>query len=147
MAEGLDLVFVLEPLDLQLLQLLHLLQLVVQSADLGGQLVHLDSVLLVLDVEVVVGLPGFRLESVCGVELRVKFESPGVSLVLLLLDDLQEGLVLLHQVGILSQQYLDLFLEFLELQELPVQEHQLLVYGHDFVLVFAGPQLPVLHLA
>jgi hypothetical protein len=147
LAEGLGLVLAPEALQLDLPEPLLLGHLVVQPANLSCELVHLEAVLLVLDAEVVVGLSGFGLEGVGCVILGVEFEAPGIGLRLLLLDDLEECLVLLDQVCVLPQEHLDLVLELLQLEELAVHEHELLVDGHQLVLVLARPHAPVVGLS
>jgi hypothetical protein len=61
-------------------------------------------VLLVLDVEVVEHLPLLGLCDVGVVVLRIEFAFPDIDLSVLLLDQLDQVLILLHKVGVLGEQ-------------------------------------------
>ena len=64
----------------------------------------MNLVFLVLDVEVVEHLLLFGLCDVGVVVLRIEFAFPEVDFVVLLLDELDEVLIFLNEVGILGKQ-------------------------------------------
>lgn len=103
--------------------------------------------LLVLDVEVVEDLLLLGLGDVGVVVLVVELALPEVDFGVLLLDQLDQVLILLHEVCVLRQQQLDLLLQVVDLLVLPHLEHQLLVHRHHLPLQLPRLPPPVLHLA
>ena len=83
--------------------------------------------LLVLDIKMIEDLLLFGFSDVGVVVLSVELALPKVDLGVLLLDQLDEVLILLHEMGVLGKQQLDLLLEVVDLLVLPHLEHQLLV--------------------
>lgn len=106
--------------------------LVMESADLAQQLVDLPLVLLVLEVEVVEYLLLLRLDDVGVGVFALESGLPCLDFCLLLLDELDEALVLVDQVGVLGQEHFDLLLEFIHAFEFPGEEHDFLVECVDF---------------
>jgi hypothetical protein len=87
-------------------------------------------VFLILDVEVVKDLAFLSLSKVGVVVLAVELTLPDVDLAVLLLDKADEVLVLIHKVGVLGQQQLDLLLQVVHLLVPTHLEQQLLVHRH-----------------
>lgn len=83
--------------------------------------------LLVLDVKMIKNLLLFSFSDVGVVVLSIKLALPKVDLSVLLLDQLDEVLILLHEMGVLGKQQLDLLLEVVDLLVLPHLKDQLLV--------------------
>jgi hypothetical protein len=104
-------------------------------------------VLLVLDVEVVEHLLLLGLGDVGVVVLSVKLALPEVDFGVLLLDELDEVLILLHEVRVLGEQQLDLLLQVVDLLVLPHLEHQLLVQRDQLALQLSGLGTPVVRLS
>lgn len=103
----LSLILAPDPIDLDLLQFLDLLDLVLQPGDLSHQLVDVHPVLLIQDVDVGIGSPGLPLESHPS---RIQLEPQGVIVSFLLLNDLEQSLILLHQMIVLPEEHLNLVL-------------------------------------
>jgi hypothetical protein len=91
-------------------------------------------VFLVLDVEVVEDLLLFGLGNVGVVVLGIKLAFPEVDFRVLLLDQFDEVLILLDEVGVLGEQQLDLFLQVVDLLILANLEDQFFVEGNEFAL-------------
>jgi len=91
-------------------------------------------VLLVLDIEMIEDLLLFGFSNVGVVVLGIKLALPEIDLCILLLDQLYEVLILLHEMGVLSQQQLDLFLEVVDLLILPHLKHKFFVQSQQFAL-------------
>lgn len=89
---------------------------------------------LVLDVEVVEDLLLFGLGNVGVVVLGIKLAFPEVDFRVLLLDQFDEVLILLDEVGVLGEQQLDLFLQVVDLLILANLEDQFFVEGNEFAL-------------
>lgn len=102
--------------------------------------------LLVLDVEVVEDLALLGLGDVGVVVLCVEFALPDLDVTVLLLDQLYEVLVLLHEVGVLGQQQLYLLLQVVDLLRLPQLVVQLLGHLDQFLLELPALASPVVHL-
>ncbi len=87
----------------------------------------MNLVLLVLDIKMIKDLLLFGFSDVGVVVLSIELALPKVDLGVLLLDQLDEVLILLHEMGVLGKQQLDLLLEVVDLLVLPHLEDQLLV--------------------
>lgn len=90
--------------------------------------------LLVLDVEVIEDLLLFCFGDVGVVVLCVKLAFPEINFCILLLDQFDEILILLHEVGILGKEELDLLLQVVDLLILAHLEDQFLVESDQLVL-------------
>ena len=115
-----------------------------QPTDLAGQSIHLNSVLLAPNVEAVVSSPSFRLDGVGCMILRIKFHTPGLDLRVFLMNYLKKVFVLLNEMGVLANQEFYALLKLIHFLELPVEEHNFLVKGQSFILVFSGTKFPIL---
>lgn len=143
LVHGLAFVLVLQRTNLDLLQILQILLLVVQPADLGQQFVDLHLMLLVLDVQVIeysllLGLGDIRI-----VVLPLESGLPRLHLRLLLLDKFDQALVLVDQVGVLGQQHLDFLLQLVHPVQFASQEQNLLIQSVHFALQCAGSRPPI----
>ena len=85
----------------------------------------------VLDVEVVEYLPLLGLGEVRVGVLVVELPPPDLDLVVLLLDQPNQVLILIHEMGVLGQQQLDFLLQVVDLLALADLEQQLLVHRHQ----------------
>ena len=90
--------------------------------------------LLVLDIEVIKNLLLFCFSNVGVVVLGIELAFPEIDLCILLLDQLDEVLILLHEMGVLSQPQLDLFLEVVDLLILPHLKHKFFVQSKQLAL-------------
>jgi len=106
----------------------------------------LDLVLLVLDIKMIKDLLLFGFSDVGVVVLSIELALPKVDLGVLLLNQLDEVLILLHEMGVLGKQQLDLLLEVVDLLVLPHLEDQLLVQRHQLALQLPRLRTPVLRL-
>lgn len=106
----------------------------------------MNLVLLVLDVEVVEHLALLRLRDVGVVVFRVELALPDLDVAVLLLHQLDQVLVLLHEMGILGQQQLYLLLQVVDLLRLPQLVVQLLGHLDQVLLELPALASPVVHL-
>lgn len=103
--------------------------------------------LLVLDVKVVEHLLLFSLSNVGVVVLSVELALPEVDFGVLLLDQLDQVLILLHKVRVLGEQQLDLLLQVVDLLVLAHLEHQFLIEGDQLALQLSRLRTPVFRLS
>lgn len=101
-------------------------------------------VLLVLDVEVVEDFLLLCLSDAGVAVLAVEFPLPDFNFVVLLLNQLDQVLILIHEMSVLRQQQLDLLLQIIDFLALPDLEQQLLVYSHQFRLQLTHPATPII---
>ena len=85
----------------------------------------------------------FGFSNVGVVVLGIKLALPEIDLCILLLDQLYEVLILLHEMGVLSQQQLDLFLEVVDLLTFTDLEQKLLVYSYQLGFQLSHPMPPL----
>lgn len=100
--------------------------------------------LLVFDVEVVEDFLLLGLGEGRVAELGVEFALPNLDLVVLLADQLNQVLVLIHEVGVLGQQQLDLLLQVVDLLSPTDLENQLFVHSYQFRLQLTHSSAPVI---
>jgi hypothetical protein len=87
-------------------------------------------VFLVLDVEMVEHFPLFGFGEVRVTVFRVELALPHLDLVVFLTDQLDEVLVLIHEMGVLGQQKLNLLLQVIDLLPSTNLEDEFFVDGH-----------------
>lgn len=69
---------------------------------------------------------------------------PHFDVCLLLLDQADQTFIFIDQVRVLGEQDFDLFLEFIEFFQFPVQEENFFVECKDIRLEFFGPSSPII---
>lgn len=104
LSDRLALILVFKPVHFNLLKVVSFHRFVLEASNLSEELLNLNLVFLVLDVEVVEHLLLFGLCDVGVVVLRIEFAFPEVDFVVLLLDEFDEVLIFLNEVGILGKQ-------------------------------------------
>lgn len=107
------LIFVLQCVQLNVLQSLHILQLVMEPADLGQQFIDLNLMFLVLDIEMIENFSLFHFSNIGVIVFPFEPALPGLHLSFLLLDQFDQTLIFIHEVWILCKKHFNFLFKFI----------------------------------
>lgn len=84
-----------------------------EPADLGQQFIDLNLMFLVLDIEMIENFSLFHFSNIRVIVFPFESALPGLHLSFLLLDEFDQTLIFIHEVGILCKKHFNFLFKFI----------------------------------